>query len=189
MLASCRAHKQLSQPSVHDASIAVRSIRVKQAAMRRAQDLQTALGFAAQLLPLYESWFGVAYPLRKLDLVAIPDFAAGAMENWGLITFRETALLVSSLSGVAGVRSVASVVAHEMAHLVRLLFTCGRSHGQLRPHHVLQGQHSEWRSMAFIVALAHGPPDVHSCRMSGGQLDPLRPAAHVSALEAPDGGS
>ena len=60
----------------------------------------------------------MAYPLQKLDLVAIPDFAAGAMENWGLITFRETALLVSDLSGVSGVYRVAGVVAHEMAHLV-----------------------------------------------------------------------
>ena len=92
--------------------------RLKLAGWCRAAELQTALGFAAQLLPLYEGWLGVAYPLRKLDLVAIPDFAAGAMENLGLITFRETDLLVSGLTGVLGTRRVAEVVAHEMAHLV-----------------------------------------------------------------------
>ena len=75
-------------------------------------------------MPLYEAWLGVPYPLAKLDLVAIPDFAAGAMENLGLITFRETDLLVSSMSGVLGQRRVAEVVAHEMAHLVRFLEAC-----------------------------------------------------------------
>ena len=90
----------------------------------RAAELQTALGFATKLLPLYESWLGVAYPLRKLDLAAIPDFAAGAMENLGLITFREVDLLVSPLTGVLGTRRVAEVVAHEMAHLVRCLLPC-----------------------------------------------------------------
>jgi aminopeptidase N len=58
----------------------------------------------------------VRYPLPKLDLVAIPDFAAGAMENWGLITFRETALLVAPGASAANIQRVAVVVAHELAH-------------------------------------------------------------------------
>ena len=72
----------------------------------------------AQLLPKYEELFQVPYSLPKLDLVAIPDFAAGAMENWGLITFRETDLLASNASGVLEERRVYSVIAHEMAHMV-----------------------------------------------------------------------
>ena len=46
-----------------------------------------------KLLQSYEKYFGIKYPLPKLDLIAVPDFAAGAMENWGAITFRETILL------------------------------------------------------------------------------------------------
>src|SRR5262249_44805536 len=68
--------------------------------------------FAARLLPFYTSYFAVPYPARKLDLIAIPDFEAGAMENLGAITFRETALLVDqSKSATETLQSVASIVA------------------------------------------------------------------------------
>lgn len=75
-----------------------------------------ALNAASKLLDFYNNFFEIAYPLKKLDLVAIPDFLAGAMENWGLITFRETSLLVSSNSSALEKQVVASVVAHELAH-------------------------------------------------------------------------
>jgi len=51
-----------------------------------------ALNVATKTLEYYAQVFGVPYPLPKLDLVAIPDFDAGAMENWGLVTFRTTAV-------------------------------------------------------------------------------------------------
>lgn len=57
------------------------------------------------------------------DLVAIPDFLAGAMENWGLITFKETSLLVGKQSSLLEKQVVASVVAHELAHQVNV-FAC-----------------------------------------------------------------
>lgn len=57
------------------------------------------------------------------DLVAIPDFLAGAMENWGLITFRETSLLVGKQSSSLEKQVVASVIAHELAHQVAV-FIC-----------------------------------------------------------------
>eukprot|EP01125_Pyxidicula_operculata_P015437 TRINITY_DN523_c1_g2_i1.p1 TRINITY_DN523_c1_g2~~TRINITY_DN523_c1_g2_i1.p1 ORF type:complete len:751 (-),score=149.65 TRINITY_DN523_c1_g2_i1:58-2310(-) len=75
-----------------------------------------ALQVATTVLTHYEQFFQTPYPLVKQDLIAIPDFAAGAMENWGLITFRETALLYSNVSSVNDKRRVAFVVSHELAH-------------------------------------------------------------------------
>ena len=77
-----------------------------------------ALDTSVKLLSFFNDYFGIPYPLEKLDHVAIPDFAAGAMENWGAVTYRETALLVDPLNSSAGTRQrVAEVVAHEMAHM------------------------------------------------------------------------
>ncbi|TMS04005.1 Leucyl-cystinyl aminopeptidase [Larimichthys crocea] len=75
-----------------------------------------ALDTASKLLEFYNNFFEITYPLKKLDLVAIPDFLAGAMENWGLITFRETSLLVGKQSSTLEKQVVASVIAHELAH-------------------------------------------------------------------------
>jgi aminopeptidase N len=75
-----------------------------------------ALSYASELLPFYEKYFGVPYAYGKLDLVAVPDFEAGAMENAGAIFFRETALLADEHSSVDHQRNVAMVIAHEMAH-------------------------------------------------------------------------
>ncbi|XP_064793155.1 leucyl-cystinyl aminopeptidase-like [Oncorhynchus masou masou] len=75
-----------------------------------------ALDTASTLLHFYNTFFHIDYPLRKLDLVAIPDFLAGAMENWGLITFRETSLLVGNESSPLDKQLIANVVAHELAH-------------------------------------------------------------------------
>ena len=73
---------------------------------------------AAASLRFFETYYGIPYPGDKLDLLAIPDFASGAMENLGAITFRETALLVDQRSGTHGeLERVADVVAHENAHM------------------------------------------------------------------------
>eukprot|EP01135_Chromosphaera_perkinsii_P005100 Nk52_evm11s316 gene=Nk52_evmTU11s316 len=72
---------------------------------------------AASILDHYSEFFGLHYPLPKADLVAIPDFSSGAMENWGLITYRESALLYDPVkSGAESKQRVAIVVAHELAH-------------------------------------------------------------------------
>src|SRR5581483_6641960 len=72
----------------------------------------------AASLAFFEGYYGRDYPGDKLDLVAIPDFAAGAMENLGAITFRETALLVDEAAATHAERErVADVVAHENAHM------------------------------------------------------------------------
>ena len=79
---------------------------------------QYALETSVRLLKYLNDYFGIPYPLPKLDHIAIPDFTAGAMENWGAVTYRETALLVDPENSSAGTRErVASVVAHEMAHM------------------------------------------------------------------------
>ncbi len=76
-----------------------------------------ALSAAKWDLHYYDNYFGIKYPLKKLDLIAIPDFEAGAMENFGCITFRETELLADAKNGPLGARKeVATTVAHEMAH-------------------------------------------------------------------------
>ena len=76
-----------------------------------------ALDLGKKLLVSYEKYFGIKYPLPKLDLIAIPDFAAGAMENWGAITFRETILLYDpNTSSTKTKQFIAEVISHEIAH-------------------------------------------------------------------------
>ena len=76
-----------------------------------------ALEVAKSVLHYYNAYFGIPYPLKKLDLIAIPDFEAGAMENFGAITFRETAFLLEpKTASVAARQEVDLVIAHEMAH-------------------------------------------------------------------------
>uniref|UniRef100_H0WN20 Leucyl and cystinyl aminopeptidase n=1 Tax=Otolemur garnettii TaxID=30611 RepID=H0WN20_OTOGA len=76
-----------------------------------------ALETAVKLLEFYQNYFEIQYPLKKLDLVAIPDFEAGAMENWGLLTFREETLLYdNNTSSVADRKLVTKIIAHELAH-------------------------------------------------------------------------
>ncbi|XP_048529969.1 aminopeptidase M1-C-like isoform X1 [Triticum urartu] len=76
-----------------------------------------ALDVGVKSLNLYKDYFDTPYPLPKLDMIAIPDFAAGAMENYGLVTYREVALLFDDKSSSASSKqSVAITVAHELAH-------------------------------------------------------------------------
>ena len=77
-----------------------------------------ALEVAAHALRYYAEWFGLPYPGEKLDLVAVPDFAFGAMENLGCVVFRETTLLVDpGRSSRLELERVADVVSHEIAHM------------------------------------------------------------------------
>lgn len=70
-----------------------------------------------KMLAYFEDYFDVKYPLPKQDMIAIPDFSAGAMENWGLITYRETALLFKpGVSALSNKQRIATVISHELAH-------------------------------------------------------------------------
>lgn len=78
---------------------------------------QFALDCAVKTLEFYNEYFDIAYPLDKCDFIALPDFASGAMENWGCITFREQALLVDPHNTSLHLKQyVANVVAHELTH-------------------------------------------------------------------------
>ena len=78
--------------------------------------LDFSLDIAVRVIDFYEEYFGVKYPIPLSYHVALPDFSAGAMENWGLVTYREVYLLVDENSTVKSRQSVALVVAHELAH-------------------------------------------------------------------------
>uniref|UniRef100_A0A3Q2Z8F5 Endoplasmic reticulum aminopeptidase 1b n=1 Tax=Hippocampus comes TaxID=109280 RepID=A0A3Q2Z8F5_HIPCM len=76
-----------------------------------------ALDAAVKLLDFYDDYFNIPYPLPKQDLAAIPDFQSGAMENWGLTTYRESALLFHpEKSSVTDKVHIAKIIAHELAH-------------------------------------------------------------------------
>ncbi len=76
-----------------------------------------ALDTACKVLAFQTRYFGIPYPAKKLDLIAIPDFRSGAMENLGAITFREASLLVDDKTGSNFLkRRVSNIVAHEIAH-------------------------------------------------------------------------
>ncbi|HMH31093.1 MAG TPA: M1 family metallopeptidase, partial [Methylomirabilota bacterium] len=76
-----------------------------------------ALDCAVKTLEFYNEYFDIPYPLEKCDFIALPDFASGAMENWGCITFREQALLVDPKNTSLHLKQyVANVVAHELTH-------------------------------------------------------------------------
>ncbi|CAH0553358.1 unnamed protein product [Brassicogethes aeneus] len=76
-----------------------------------------SLSIGPQILKFYEDFFGTKFVLPKLDMAAIPDFAAGAMENWGLITYREAVLLYEEgVSTRYSQQRIGIIVAHEIAH-------------------------------------------------------------------------
>ncbi|XP_038162341.1 aminopeptidase N-like [Cyprinodon tularosa] len=77
-----------------------------------------ALNVTGPILQFYEKYYNTTYPLSKSDQIALPDFHAGAMENWGLVTYRETALLYDPvLSSTGNKERVVSVISHELAHM------------------------------------------------------------------------
>jgi len=112
LLVLCAGHLERIHDRSAGADIGVWAVAGK------AEQGRYALQAAAKILPYYNSYFGVPYPLPKLDLIAVPgNFAAGAMENWGGITFIDNDLLMTPSSSSEGTRQdIFSVVAHEMAH-------------------------------------------------------------------------
>ncbi|MBC7764674.1 M1 family metallopeptidase [Microbacteriaceae bacterium] len=82
-----------------------------------ANSLDFALHHAVKTIEFFDDYFNTPYPLPKSDHIALPDFSSGAMENWGLITYREIALLADPKTiGISGKQYIAEVVAHELSH-------------------------------------------------------------------------
>lgn len=82
-----------------------------------SESLSWALARATETIDFFNHYFGIDYPLPKSDHVALPDFSAGAMENWGLITYREVALLADPQTAtISGKEYIAEVIAHELSH-------------------------------------------------------------------------
>lgn len=85
--------------------------------VQRPESLDFALDIATQTIDFFDEYFDTPYPLPKSDHVALPDFSSGAMENWGLVTYREVALLADpQTTSVSGRHYIATVVAHELSH-------------------------------------------------------------------------
>ncbi len=102
---------------VPPSAVRSRAVPLRAFAVKGKGDLlEYALQETAPLVLEFERYFGVAYPFAKLDLVAVPDFAAGAMENAGLITFRDNLLLLAEDAPASQRRNNVSVNAHEIAH-------------------------------------------------------------------------
>lgn len=81
------------------------------------ESLDFALDIATRTIDFFDEYFNVPYPLPKSDHVALPDFNAGAMENWGLITYRETTLLADpATASISNKHYLATVIAHELGH-------------------------------------------------------------------------
>ncbi|KAM4733614.1 aminopeptidase N-like [Anableps anableps] len=77
-----------------------------------------ALNVTGPILDFFQSYYNISYPLRKSDQIALPDFYFGAMENWGLITYRETNLLYDpDNSSNSNKETTATIIAHELAHM------------------------------------------------------------------------
>jgi aminopeptidase N len=81
-----------------------------------SENLTFALDVATRTIDFFEEYFDTPYPLPKSDHVALPDFTSGAMENWGLVTYREIALLASSETSISRCHYIATVITHELSH-------------------------------------------------------------------------
>uniref|UniRef100_A0A3P9Q7A9 Aminopeptidase n=1 Tax=Poecilia reticulata TaxID=8081 RepID=A0A3P9Q7A9_POERE len=77
-----------------------------------------ALNVTGPILDFFQSYYNISYPLRKSDQIALPDFYFGAMENWGLVTYRETNLLYDPVtSSISNKETTVTIIAHELAHM------------------------------------------------------------------------
>ncbi|XP_053945390.1 glutamyl aminopeptidase-like isoform X2 [Anastrepha ludens] len=151
--------------------------------------LETGVG----ITEYYIEYFNVAYPLPKLDMAAIPDFVSGAMEHWGLVTYRETALLYDpTISSSTNKQRVATVVAHELAHmwfgnLVTMKWWndlwLNEGFASYIEYKGVNKMHPEWDMLdQFIVADLHGVLDYDSSLASHPIVQTVESPAQITEL-------
>lgn len=99
-------------------ALSSRGVKIRTyATPQQVQHTDFALDVAVKCMDFYEDYYDIPFPLEKCDFIALPDFASGAMENWGLITFREQTLLMDTENTSLSTKQyVAIVVAHELTH-------------------------------------------------------------------------
>lgn len=129
---------------------------------QQKQTLQYSVDEAVKCLEFFTEYFGVDYPLPKCDQVALPDFDAGAMENWGLITYREVALLTDAQNrSISNEQYISMVIAHELSHqwfgnLVTMKWWddlwLNESFASLMEHIALDEIHPDWQQWEHYVA-------------------------------------
>lgn len=127
-----------------------------------ADSLDYALEAAKGAIEFFEDYFGVPYPLPKADHVACPDFSSGAMENWGLITYRERVLLAyPGETGQSQLEQIALVIAHETSHqwfgnLVTMKWWndlwLNESFANMMEYQAVNAMHPEWQVWDSFVA-------------------------------------
>ncbi len=104
-------------PAIPPNDVRTRPLPLRGVAARgRGPELAYALEHTPEIVASLERYFAIEYPYEKLDIIAVPDFASGAMENAGAITFRETLLLLGPHAPEDQVRAFTGVMAHELAH-------------------------------------------------------------------------
>uniref|UniRef100_A0A147BG10 glutamyl aminopeptidase n=1 Tax=Ixodes ricinus TaxID=34613 RepID=A0A147BG10_IXORI len=151
-----------------------------------------ALGAALKVLTYFEEYFAIKYPLPKLDLIAIPDFSSGAMENWGLITFREARLLYGAdTSSSLDVQNVCRVIAHEIAHmwfgnLVTMQWWddlwLNEGFASYIQYKGMNHAEPEWESMALFTTVLIGVLEPDSVISSHPIIQPVRNPSEISSL-------
>jgi alanyl aminopeptidase len=154
------------------------------AARGHGSQLSYALERTGEFVGALEDYFGIPYPYRKLDLVAVPDFSAGAMENVGLITFREWLLLIDEERATEHQRrAFAYVLAHELAHqwfgnLVTMPWWddiwLNEAFATWMGDKVVQTLHPEYRSDLGSLASAHRAMGLDSLTSARSILQPVR---------------
>ena len=125
------------------------------------ETLDFALDIATRSIDFYDEYFGVPYPLPKSDHVALPDFSSGAMENWGLITYRESCLLADpKLTPESSKRFIATVITHELSHqwfgnLVTMQWWndlwLNESFANMMEYVAVDALHPEWRMWEYFA--------------------------------------
>ena len=137
-------------------------VRTWSSLARPKKELRYSVDEAVRVLEFFTKYFGVKYPLKKCDQVALPDFDAGAMENWGLITYREVALLSDPDNpSISSEQYISLVIAHELSHqwfgnLVTMKWWddlwLNESFASIMEHIALDELHPSWRQWEFYTS-------------------------------------